>query len=685
LIQRLGALHSIVAVALALAYALSFAALIFSGPMRAGFAPGVFAALAAVGIGGLVVACFSKFPVAMAGPDSNPTAVLGLAAVSLVWMSPATRVPTMLTIVLLTTVVTGATLIALGSLRASRLIRFIPEPMIGGFNAASGTLVMLGSLHVLGHNPPLALLAASLAMGLVVIVCSQYFGPVSIPAIFVLSLAVSPFVPADWHFVMPRSTPWFPWSALYAQIDVRGLLYAIPAMLIVAIVSAATLLFNETGLELLTGKDVDLDRELRVTGIANLASSLLGGMVSFVSFSRTSMNVALGVRSRSVGIIVALVALAAMAIGPWNLIAFVPIFSPAGLLIALGGNVAYRWLIAERSKQAVGDFITVWAIVIAIVWLGFVPGIVIGLAVGCVTFVVRYGRIDAVQHRWRGDTVRSSLERSAHESEVLTQFGDRIRIFKLRGFIFFGVADRLYRELLRCAEEVDGIMWIIVDFAGVTGMDSSAAGAFVKFARSVDADRVQFMLCGMSQHVQEIWNSRLDDHLRPLTFEGRDEALEYCEGQVLMLFDSYAETPIDLDYWLALQFGTHLAGLIRGGLERVDLDTGDVLCTRGEAADRMFFVEKGRVAVLIGEESLTRLRSVGRYAIIGEMGLYNRAQRTATVVAEMPCVVYALTRDALDAIEATDPVAATAFHAAIVRTLADRLEHQNGLIASMAF
>jgi SulP family sulfate permease len=689
-----------------LAYALSFAALIFSGEFRSGFGIGVFSALVAVAIGGLVVAVFSAFPIAMAGPDNNPTAVLALAASGLVVVAPAQRIPTMLTVIALATLLTGVALIAFGAARASRAIRFIPEPMIGGFNAASGVLVMLGSVRVLtGHSlglgglralaaePVLVQFALALALAATSVVLSRRFGAVAIPATFLGSIAVSlgavivlhvPFGglrATGWFFSMPKAAPWFAWS-LHAPIDVHATLMSAPAMLVVAIVSAVTLLFNETGLELLTGKDVDLDRELRLTGWANIACALLGGMVAYISFARTSLNHQLGVRDRSVGVVVGLAMIAAMVVGPWRLIDFVPLFVPAGLLIALGGGVAYRWLIRPHRGQSRGDYVTIWAIVLAIVWLGFVPGIVVGLAVGCITFVVRYGRVDAVEHRWSGELIRSSLQRSQRESDVLSAFGSRVRVFRLRGFIFFGIADRLYRELFACTREIDGVMWIVVDFGGVTGMDSSAAAAFVKFARNVDADRVQFMICGMSSRVVMLWNAALEEHLRPLAFEDRDLALEFCEAQLLHLFDSSVQEPAGIDAWLAARFGAALAQLICDRLERIELTTGDILCAAGESADRMFFIDRGRLAVVIGEGRV-RVSSLGPQTTVGEMGLYRHMPRDATVVAEMPAVAYALSRDALEGIEAVDPRAAMVFHAAIVRSLADRIDHQNDFIASM--
>ena len=565
--------------------------------------------------------------------------------------------------------------------------------MLGSVRVLTGHSIGFAGLRALAAPPALAQFVLALTLAAALVLLSRRFGAVAVPASFLgsiaaaLGLATALHLPlaglraSGWFFDMPAAAPWFAWS-LHAPIDVRATLMNVPAMLVVAIVSAVTLLFNETGLELLTGKDVDLDHELRVTGWANIASALLGGMVAYVSFARTSMNHQLGVRDRSVGVAVGLGAIAAMLVGPWRLINFVPLFAPAGLLMALGGGVAYRWLIRPHRGQSRGDYVTIWAIVLSVVFLGFVPGIIVGLAVGCITFVVRYGRVDVVEHRWSGTVIRSSLQRSQRESEVLAEHGNRVRIFRLRGFVFFGIADRLYRELLACAAETDGVIWIVVDFGGVTGMDSSAAAAFVKFARNIDADRVHFMICGMSQRVLMLWDASLEEHLRPLAFDHRDLALEFCEAQLLQLYDTSAQVSAGVDAWLAARFGATLAQLIYDRLEPIELTTGDVLCVQGDIADRMFFIDSGRLAVIIGEGQV-RVASLGPQTTIGEMGFYRHLPRDATVVAETPAVVYALTRDGLDAIEALDARAAMLFHAAVVRSLADRIDRQNDFIASM--
>ena len=703
------ALNTFVVAVLVLAFALSYAALIFSGSLAPGVGTAIDSALIAVTIGGLFIALRSAFRFAIAGPDSNPTAILALVASNVAsTTSSGTAVSTVLMIVALATAGTGLFLYGLGYIGAGRVIRYIPQPMIGGFNAAAGVLVFLGAFRVLaGHSLDLAILptlltplhaaqlAVGLAFGATIALLSRRLGSVAVPAAFIgaillsLGIALITHIPLDtlraegWFFSVPHVTPWIPWMA-GSSVDWHLVLIHVPDVLVVALVSAATLLLNATGIELLTSHDVDLDREMRTAGIANLMAGYLGAMISFTSFARSAMNYNLGTRNRSVGIAVACVAAIIILIGPEHIIGFTLVFAPAGLLIAVGGGLAYRWLIRANERYSTGDVITIWLIVISVVVAGFVAGILVGLAAGCITFVVRYSRVDAVEKRSNGSTAHSRLLRSQREADALVEQGESIRTFTLRGYIFFGVADRLYRELIDCAQTMPAPGWIILDFTAVTGIDSSAAGAFVKLLRNIDPDAaIHIVFAGMRPRVARIWHTALESDVRPLAFDDVDLAMEWCETELLHLFESYAEMPSTLDMWLTEQIGTELAHIIRVHLKRVTLDTGEVLCLAGEPSDRMFIIESGRVAVIVGDDQPQRIMSIGAHATIGELGLYRYTQRTATIVAEIPTIAYELSRDALDIIESEHPVASTWFHAAIIRRLADRLEYQNELLATL--
>jgi sulfate permease, SulP family len=74
----------------------------------------------------------------------------------------------------------------------------------------------------------------------------------------------------------------------------------------VILVTAVALLLNSSALELAAGHDIDLNRELKVSGIANVLAGLSGGMVGFASVNISKLVLSIGVRGRLVGLMCAL-------------------------------------------------------------------------------------------------------------------------------------------------------------------------------------------------------------------------------------------------------------------------------------------------------------------------------------------------------------------------------------------
>ena len=68
---------------------------------------------------------------------------------------------------------------------------------------------------------------------------------------------------------------------------------------------AIDVLLQVTGIELAVEQDMDLNRELKVAGVANLLSALGGGMPGYPATSITVLAHKMGTRSRLVGLFVA--------------------------------------------------------------------------------------------------------------------------------------------------------------------------------------------------------------------------------------------------------------------------------------------------------------------------------------------------------------------------------------------
>ena len=117
--------------------------------------------------------------------------------------------------------------------------------------------------------------------------------------------------------------------------------------------------------------------------------------------------------------------------------------------------------------------------------------------------------------------------------------------------------------------------------------------------------------------------------------------------------------------------------------QRIEVDAGETIVRAGDAADSMHFILDGRVGIMIpaAHGATTRVRSLGRYTTIGEMGLVAHAPRSATIQAEVASVLYALNMHQFEAIKEDDPALAQKLLTYFVSVMAERLTFANRTIA----
>ncbi|MGE5259786.1 MAG: SulP family inorganic anion transporter [Actinomycetota bacterium] len=90
-----------------------------------------------------------------------------------------------------------------------------------------------------------------------------------------------------WEFSDVQQFPWRLLPGLSADIFA------------VMFVTAITMLLNTTGIELVTRREANLGRELKTLGLANVVSAALGGYVSCISLSRTTLTYSAAVEAAS--------------------------------------------------------------------------------------------------------------------------------------------------------------------------------------------------------------------------------------------------------------------------------------------------------------------------------------------------------------------------------------------------
>jgi sulfate permease, SulP family len=392
--------------------------------------------------------------------------------------------------------------------------------VIGGFLGATGWLMVSGAVRVITDHPlgfatleallaPLTLgkLAAAAAIALALqLALRRSENPFLLPGILIagiaaahIGFALAGMTPAEargagWMFKAPaavgltqtfdmRDLRMFPWQMLPALSG---------EILAVMFVTAITMLLNTTGIEFVTRREANLQRELTTLGVANLGAAALGGYVSCTSLSRTTANYAAGGRGRLCGLIVAAVSALVLTADP-GFLAYVPRFVLGGLLLYLGISLMYAWLVDSARRISLLEYASLLAIALLIIHVGFIAGVLIGVIIGCATFAVSASRVNAIKFSFDGSEYRSSLDRGPEELKILAKHGHEIQGMSLQSYVFFGSANRLYEQVKALFARQPDVRFLIFDFRLVTGIDSSAIHSFTQIKRAAEESEARLV------------------------------------------------------------------------------------------------------------------------------------------------------------------------------------------------
>lgn len=714
-----GALAGVVLATFVLVACLSFGSLIFAGELAPFVPQGIGLGLVTALVVGVVVAWRSSLPGSVAIPQDRVVPILGLMSGALAAKIPADVDPrvqcvTILVVIALTSLFTGVGLYLLGRFQLGNLIRFIPFPVVGGFLAGSGWLLSLGAVRVAtGHPVSLAGLAellsredlprwgAAMAFGaLLFAVQRRYRRPVLVPILLVAAFLLFHGVAwlagftlagmrdSGWLMTLPPGGNFAPLTWNFSNlglVDWSAIPVTFGLMATVLLTAVISILLTASSLELVTQTEIDLNQELRAAGLANLCSAAIGGLPGFHSLSLSRLAHDLGSRTRLAAVVSAVLCGLTFLSGP-SWLGWLPRFLVAGLLFFLGLGFLAEWAWDSRRKLPWADYLVVLLILAVVGTAGYLAGVAFGLVAAVVLFIHSYSRVGAVNRALTGAEQPSNVERPLSHERLLRECGAEIHLLKLHGFLFFGTANGLVREIRRrCADpQLPKLRYVILDFRRVTGLDSSTTlslskvrldatsrGFLLVFSTVAGEVRRQLSLGGFETETGAGWRF----------FPDLDHAMEWCENDILQRHhlrqDDRPETVVDLleANWLRPGGGIQLQKYLRPRTLKV----GEKLIQQGDSAEAMYFVESGEFTALLELVGgrVIRLRRQGAGTVVGELGLLLGVRRTATVLAERDSLVHELRAGDLQRMKSEDPELAAEFYQVLARWLAEKLVHTN--------
>lgn len=513
-------------------WAYTFAALIFTGSLSDYLPLAVSIVIVSSAVITLVVALTSTFPVTIAGIEEQAVAIL--ATISILvnahiseFSSTDAAAATMFLIMGLSAILIGLSFYLSAFFNLSPFIQLMPFPVVCGFLAGTGWLfiaagiTMMTGLEVeVPHLAPLleadnlVFWLPALACGLVIYVAitvKHYF--LTLPAALVacaigfygiVLLSGTPFETvqeSNWMFHMNVASGTKGLADLdFGGVNFNFILSVLPEIGAIVLISMLTTSFSFSALELGTGKTLDINNEFRAHGTANLISGMGFGLPGLIEVAPSVMFFRMGATSRLLPIFCAFLCLTAAFLGG-NFVEYVPKVVMGALVFMAGIQFIHEWLFITSKEMPYDDMFTVWTIFGVIVLFDFIPGILVGIILTSLLFIIRISRIDVVGASLGLDKLSSSVERSIVERWVLKEHGQEVKIFNLSGFLFFGSANAFFERIKTICDQDSKHSYFIFNFERIIGVDSTAAQIFLKLNNLLDSHGIKPVFCGLNDHV----------------------------------------------------------------------------------------------------------------------------------------------------------------------------------------
>ncbi len=701
---------------------ISFAILIYSGELT----PYAGAGIGMILFGGLIIqliiALTSSIPGVMGGPQDSPAAILGLMAVAILAQMPnassEAKFITVTVMIMLTSILSGVFFLIIGGFRLGRFVRFIPYPVVGGFIAGTGFLLVRGALGVMiGVTPGMANVnllfmpnnllrwVPSILFGLALVTGSRRFQHfLTIPLLLTVTAivfyavvwasgySVSHLRAGGWLLgPFPEGGLWRPLNlSLLAQVHWDLIAQQAGNIAAIAFISIVAMLLNSNALELIAKRDIDLNRELMTTGLANIAGGFAGSSIGYHYLGFSSIPFRMNINSRWVAVFSAMVTGFVLFFGA-SLLSMIPTLMAGGVLFFLGITFLVEWLYDAWFQLPRVDYVLVVLILLVVGTFGFLEGVGTGLAIAIVIFVVNYSRIDIVKDALTGSSYQSSTERPFEHRQLIKRLGEQIQILRLHGFVFFGTSQSLVKRVNDGLKDSghERLRYLILDFQHVTALDSSAAFSFVRLKQLADAHKFHLLLTELDNQTRtQLTRAGLREEDSWIHFfPSMDYGMEWCESKLLV--EEGGSTIIR-----AGSLGAQLKRLLPSSehvgrfmtyLEKQEVAEFHIVINRGDAPESMYFIDSGQLTTRLemSHGKFIRLRNQGGGTMVGEMGLFLNQSRTATVVADQPSVLYRLSLDSYNKMMQDDPDLAFHLHQWIGRVLSVRLAENNHTLEAL--
>jgi sulfate permease, SulP family len=366
----------------------------------------------------------------------------------------------------LATIMAGFLLIIMAFVRAGELIKFIPYPVITGFTSGIALLIVFSQLRdffglSITSMPPdfihklilytthlhetnfYAVIVALISIGIILFMTKKYPkipGPIvvvvfSALAVWLLNIPIDTIESRFGAIPSMLPIPTFP------AITFEKIRLLFPDAITIAVLAAIESLLSAVVADGMAGTKHKPNTELLAQGVANIASSVFGGLPATGAIARTATNIKAGAVSPVSGIMHAFWLLLFMILlAP--MIVKVPLAALSAILIVVAWNMSEIKHIRSIMKAPRSDRVVLFVTFALTVLVDLNFAIQAGISLAAILFI--HSMMQAVEIKSYNEDDEENDDPDATSKKIIPV---GVEVYEINGPLFFGIAEKLVDTL----------------------------------------------------------------------------------------------------------------------------------------------------------------------------------------------------------------------------------------------
>ena len=428
---------------------------------------------------------------------------------------------------IIATFMAGILLILMGVLKLGSVIKFIPYPLIIGFTTGIAVIIFSSQMkdflglsmnavpadflakwreyasHITSINPYAAAIGVFTVLTVFLWPRVTQKLPGSLLAIIITTLAVVVFkLPVETigsrFGAIPSSFP----TPAVPHFDYDTLRQLIRPAFTIALLGGIESLLSAVVADGMTRGNHRSNTELIAQGIANIGSSLFGGIPATGAIARTATNIKNVGRTPIAGIIHAIVLLIIMLfVGKWA--ALIPMAALGGILVLVAYNMSELPHFTSILKGSRSDAAVMVITFLLTVLVDLTVAIEIGMMLAAFLFMRKIMQSSSVQQ-----VAVLEDDDTQDEQEGAAQRYTDVNTFEINGPLFFGAAYK-FKDALRILESPARVL--IIRMRNVPIIDATGLRTLAEVHDDVQKNGTKLILSEVSseQVISELQKSRL--------------------------------------------------------------------------------------------------------------------------------------------------------------------------------